>query len=109
MSLYSVRLLVHLRSYRVVKFDEHFDVERTPSNGYAIYNIHRYGLTSPWRCTCPRAQKSPLCRHRDIVTLFINEKKVDSGWFYDFDKQAWERPVNDIIRMLEQRRLRCRT
>ena len=94
MSLYSVRQLdVHI--YRMVKFDYDFNVQTI----YAIYK------TKEWGCSCFQHDK-PSCRHRQMISLFISENKVNSGWFFDYERKVWERPLNDPVRVMQQRKRR---
>lgn len=43
-------------------------------------------------CDCP-AHK-PWCRHKDMLRKFQAEEKVNSGWFYDHDKEKWIPPLS---------------
>jgi hypothetical protein len=74
--------------YRVVKFNSWWNV-------IAIYYVFR--SNHRWHCDCPRSG-IVSCRHRRMVQLFLQEKKVDTGWFYDHTTGIWERPVNDPFR-----------
>lgn len=40
-------------------------------------------------CQCPAGSK-PTCRHRKMLRLFQGLKEVDSGKFYNFDKDKWQ-------------------
>lgn len=43
-------------------------------------------------CSCFAGSRS-TCRHRQILSIFLAEGKVDSREAYDFDKQKWvQRP-----------------
>lgn len=95
MSLYSVRQTAYL-SYRMVKFDEDFNVQE-------VWYLYKKGLFRDWNCDCWQKNKH-TCRHRQMIDLFINNNKVNSGWFYDPDRKEWERPLNDPVRRLGQRR-----
>lgn len=33
------------------------------------------------------------CRHKQMVVLFQKENRVDSRWYYNFDKKKWKAPL----------------
>lgn len=75
-SLYTVRTG---ESYQVLKFDE--DLE----------HLETYS-TSAEGCTCP-AGHMDTCRHRQILGLFLETDRVNSGWFVDWDRTKWHNPI----------------
>ena len=96
MFFYSVRDLGDYL-YRVVKFDIHHNVEE-------IYDIYRAGMFGRWYCSCTGSSRYGHCKHSTIVTLFVESKRINKGWFYNFDLEVWERPLNDPIRWIQQQR-----
>jgi len=97
--LYNVRNISPY-AYRMVKFDDWFNVE-TSYLLYQPYNKYYYV------CNCFQSNK-PSCRHREMLSMFIKEKKVNTGWFYNYDTKVWERPVNDPVRVMIQKIERSR-
>ena len=72
--------------YRMVKFDNLFNVE-------AVYNV-RFSR-GHFYCDCP-ASKHTSCKHREMVHVFLDHKRVDSGWFLRYDTGEWHRPVEGV-------------
>lgn len=97
-TLYSVRRLDN-NAYRITKFDGHFNVLKH-------YGVFEYKRLVKYLCTCPAGENLDECKHKHMLRKFIAEHKVDTGWFYDFDAQSWERPANDPLRIMLQRRQR---
>jgi len=95
MPLYSVRSTGVL-SCRMVKFDEDWNVQ-------SIYYLYRKSYLTYWNCDCFQAN-AHVCVHRNIVGLFYSESKIDTGWLYDSINHRWERPFNDPVRIMRQRR-----
>ncbi len=69
--------------YRITKLDD----DLTMTTVYEMVH-NRYGV----QCSCFQANK-PTCRHRKMVELFVARKRVDKGWFYDYDTGRWLKPV----------------
>lgn len=92
MTVYSIR--TEVGGYRVVKFDFLLNVEK-------IYHI-RGSITNRMSCDCPQS-RSPSCKHRIMVLLFNSVKRIDTGWFYDWDSRRWSGPVSDEWKLLKQR------
>jgi hypothetical protein len=90
-ALYTVRE-IGFDSFRVVKFDQYVNV-------LGFYLVWK---TKDWECNCPQGGRLD-CRHRIILRIFQRENRVNSGWLYDFDGQRWERPMNDPVRLLQQK------
>jgi hypothetical protein len=45
------------------------------------------------RAECPCfAGSKPTCRHRTMFQKFLEEKRIGSGWLYDFDNDRWLEP-----------------
>lgn len=80
--LYTVQALDETRmKFRVSKHDQivHFEqgdyeVERKPA-GYMT-------------CTCFAATRS-TCRHREMVLIFEDAKRLNTGALYNYDKKKW--------------------
>lgn len=89
--LYNVR--IEGNRYRVVKFSDDFNVL---SINY-VWNTARGR-----KCSC-RKGGTPYCRHRAIVSVFVQERKVDTGYFWSYDDGHWEVPVNHILREMRMR------
>lgn len=71
----------------MVKFDFLLNVE-------TVYNLSIYkGRMS---CQCFR-HKSPDCRHREIIRLFISLKRINRGYFYCYDTGEWQLPVSEAF------------
>jgi len=68
--------------YRCVKFDDELNVE-------AVYDMP---VTRHVNCPCFQGNKS-TCRHRTMVGIFEATHRVNTGWFLDFDKNEWKRPL----------------
>ena len=70
--------------YRVAKFDEDLNF------------LEEYNLTElpggAMICNCPAGGR-PTCRHRKMLRIFQAQKRIDSGWFLNFDKDTWTRPI----------------
>ncbi len=63
-------------------YDVHkFDADHNP---IMVYKIH----TTSHTCTCP-AFRSNTCRHRAMLPLFLSEERINSGWFYDYDRNIY--------------------
>jgi hypothetical protein len=73
-------------TYRVTKFDDDLEVE----NSY---------LTSERECTCPAGHRD-TCRHRQMLPAFIEQQRVDTFWFLDWDNQKWADPLKRSWRRL---------
>lgn len=53
-----------------------------------FYYLNKRG--NAWTCTCPN--HAAWCKHMDILEVFINEDKINKGWFLD-SKNQWYEPV----------------
>jgi len=82
MSIYAVTSGKN-NQYHVIKFDEDYNYEST-------YNVDPYNNT----CNCP-ANNRESCRHRQLVSKFRLEAKVDRGWAYDYDNNIWHEPTEE--------------
>jgi len=67
--------------YRISKFDEHMEV------------LSSYLCTTN-ECDCPAGVR-PMCRHREMLPLFIRRNAVGSGWMLDFDRGGWVQMHDD--------------
>ena len=65
----------------ICKWDDDLNVLET-------YDVSHQG------CSCPAGSR-PTCRHRQMLQLFQDMKRVDTNWFYNFDYKAWIRPMAD--------------
>ena len=73
MSLYKVRTLNN--QYNVTKLTDDLEPESS-------YN------TSLDECDCPAGHRTS-CRHRAMLTEFIETNRVDTAWMLDFDNEQW--------------------
>jgi hypothetical protein len=74
--------------YRCVKFDDDLNVE-------SIYDMPVYGR----RVGCPCFQGNrETCRHRTMVGIFEAVARVNTGWFLDFDKNTWHKPLEQVFK-----------
>lgn len=73
--------------YRMVKFDSLFNVE-------AIYNLRAF--RGKFLCDCP-AYKYEMCKHREMIPVFIASNKVNTGEFLCFDTGEWHPPVEGLV------------
>lgn len=64
-------------NWTVVKMDREFEHEDT-------YYVSKHVSV----CSCFAGSKS-TCRHREMVSIFQAENKVDSREAYDYDKKRW--------------------
>jgi hypothetical protein len=76
-SLYNCRTIP--TGYRMVKFDEHLNVEAT----YDMRLWHGH-----IGCSCFQASR-PTCRHRDMAERFIAAGAINTGRFWNYDEQQW--------------------
>lgn len=76
MELYSCRTIPN--GYRMAKFDENFDLLAT------------YEMVGG--CSCFQAQRH-TCRHREMLTVFINRNRVDTGHFLNYEDFTWLKPL----------------
>lgn len=93
-------IVVEDGSYRITKFDNMFN----PLRSYYIYQKTWNGREL---CTC-QFGLYPTCRHRDMLHIFLSMHRVNSGWFYNYydgkRPGKWERPLNDPVRIINQKR-----
>lgn len=83
-NLYTVRK--HGSFYVVTKFDELLNVE-------AVYTLYRV-RSGRLHCPCFQYERGGgMCRHREIISIFVKMLKVNKGWFYDYDNCTWEEPI----------------
>lgn len=82
--------------YQIHKVTEHqfkclkFDMDFTPKGGYEISIVKKR-----MECSC-YASNRPTCRHRQMLALSLKEKKINGGWYYDFDRGEWHSPAIDL-------------
>jgi hypothetical protein len=71
--------------YRMTKFDR----DLTPESTY---------LCTERECECPAGHR-PMCRHREMLPMFIAREAVGTGWFYDYERggwvQMWDEPIGE--------------
>jgi hypothetical protein len=77
MTIYSVKSTP--QGYRMVKFDADLNVE-------AVYEMRQTRRTV--HCPCFRGNGAS-CRHREMLQLFLAQKAVNTGKFYDYDGKRW--------------------
>jgi len=70
--------------YRMSKFDNDLNL----NGSYTLRHVR--GRT--YACDCPAANRH-TCRHREMMPLFLAEKAVNTGRFYDYDKKMWIAPL----------------
>lgn len=61
--------------YRISKFNEHGEV------------LSSY-LCTESECDCPAGQRR-MCRHREMLPLFIRREAINSHWWLDYDRGGW--------------------
>lgn len=81
-TLYTVRRTSD--RFCVVKFDFLFNVER-------VLNVTRNRRRILY-CDCERHNEFK-CKHRRLVLMFEEHRKVNKGWFYNWDDHSWEPPL----------------
>lgn len=96
--LYTVR--TENVNHRIVRFDGYYNVLR-------FYYVFHHKDGRHFGCTCQNGQRVD-CIHRLVLRKFKQEKRVDSGWFYDHEHDVWERPLNDPIRLFKQKAEKAR-
>ena len=56
--------------------------------------VKQYGITMTGdlagNCGCIAGHTN--CRHKQMVSIFNHAKKVDSRWYYNFDRRKWKEP-----------------
>lgn len=59
--------------------------------------VKQYGITmeGPLTGNCGCFAGHTMCRHKKMVVLFQQEKKVGTRWYYNFDRNKWKAPPND--------------
>lgn len=72
-------------TFAIKKFDEDLNFVET----YYMSEVSTHSII----CGCPAGGR-PTCRHRKMLRIFQAEQKIDSGWFYHFDKDSWIEPLN---------------
>lgn len=74
-------------NFRCIKLDKDFEV-----TGQYVVTIVNWGKPNQFMtCECFAGSKS-TCRHRTMLTTFIEQDKIDSGALYEFDKDKWYEP-----------------
>jgi len=96
--LYTVR--TENNNHRVVRFDGYYNIVR-------MHYVYHTRNGRDYNCTCPGGQRVD-CVHRLVLRKFQQEKRVDSGWFWDHEHDVWERPLNDPLRIFKQKAERAR-
>lgn len=86
MILYSLRSTT--TGFLIAKFDDDFNVAET----YEISTEGNYTYT----CSCPGWPRKNKCKHTEMLKLFSQVGKVDSDWFYDYDKGDWHQPLETL-------------
>lgn len=69
-----------------------------------IYRISKFNdgevessyLTDGEACDCPAGQRR-VCRHREMLPLFIRRGAVNSGWQLDYDRGGWVQMYEDEV------------
>lgn len=84
MSLYNCHSVGN--NYRIVKWSDDLDIEAT----YELWTVR-----GRYHCHCFQANK-PSCRHRDMLTQFLNAGRVDTHYFLDFDNWRWVLPIKQV-------------
>lgn len=69
--------------YRITKFDD----DQNPISSY---------LTTVTECDCPAGRRL-MCRHREMLPMFIVRGAVDNGWWYDYDRGGWVDMRADVL------------
>lgn len=66
---------------RITNFDNDLNVIKS----YELSNLNRNGV---WECNCPLYYK-PTCKHRQMLQIFQEAKRVDTEWFYNVKEGTW--------------------
>jgi hypothetical protein len=69
------------------------DDDDNPTGFYNIAIDLEHPRSRP-TCTCPRAYRRMPCRHLDILKLFQDTKRIDTGYRYSYDKKIWKEPLS---------------
>lgn len=76
------------QGYRICKFDDLLNV-------LTVYELtQRRGWIS---CPCFQGGKS-TCRHREMVSIFMQCNRIDKGWFYEYNTGQWLKPLTQTRR-----------
>lgn len=59
-------------------------------------NVESSYLTDGSACDCPAGQRR-VCRHREMLPLFIRRGAVNSGWQLDYDRGGWVQMYADEV------------
>lgn len=59
-------------------------------------NVESSYLTNGSACDCPAGQRR-VCRHREMLPLFIRRGAVNSGWQLDYDRGGWVQMYVDEV------------
>ena len=77
------------RHYKMTKFDNDlnpmYSAQRNAEPRLCSY------VCSTDTCDCP-AGEAKSCRHRKMLNIFISNKKIDTGYFFDYVQHSWYRP-----------------
>lgn len=74
--------------FRISKFDEHGEV------------LSSY-LCDEQNCECPAGHRR-MCRHREMLPLFIRRNAVNSGWWLDYDRGGWVQMFDETPAMTSE-------
>lgn len=89
-------------SYRVFKLDEGFNpIYHSGRDKREVFRLVRRNSQGYWLCNCEQHERVS-CRHRTIVRMFVQLNRVDSGWFYNYDEDSWERSFTDPVRAMQK-------
>jgi hypothetical protein len=77
--------------YRITKFTD----DLNPQSSY---------LCTERECECPAGHR-PMCRHREMLPMFIARKSIDTGWMYDYDRGGWVQGWDDAPKRLTEEEL----
>lgn len=70
-----------------------FDLDFNPEGELYHVSVIGAGKQQSTICTCPAGHRT-TCRHRQMLDVFKEEERIDSGWFYHFDKRVWIEPIS---------------
>lgn len=59
-------------------------------------NVESSYLTDGSACDCPAGQRR-VCRHREMLPLFIRRGAINSGWQLDYDRGGWVQMYADEV------------
>jgi len=97
--IYTVFSNPDMNSWRVAKMDRDWHIEETYIVTKVSWEIPGTLPKEIRLCTCFAGSKD-TCRHRQMVTIFEEEKCIDSRRAYNFDQAKWIDPPKATLELL---------